>query len=73
MSNMGGGDERPPVKRAVVLADRERGRGANLLFCESEGDVRRVDEFMNQMTPPAGGGTRSSAEVYEVVIDEEPS
>jgi hypothetical protein len=69
----GGGGERPPVKRAVVLADRQGGRGANLMFCDTEEDVRRADEFMNQMSPPPGAGSRSSAEIYEVVIDEEPS
>ena len=71
----GGGDggERPPIKRAVVLADRKSGRGANLMFCDSEEDVRRADEYMNRMAPPSGAGSRSSAEIYEVVIDEELS
>ena len=73
ITGMGDGGERPPVKRALVLADRERGRGANVMFCDSEEDIRRVDEFMNRMNPPSGAGSRSSAEIYEVVIDEQPS
>jgi hypothetical protein len=71
----GGGDggERRPIKRAVVLADHKSGRGANLMFCDSEEDVRRADEYMNRMTPPTGAGSRRSAEIYEVVVDEELS
>lgn len=61
------------VKRAMMLVDRDGGRGASLIFCETEDDLRRVDEAMNQMSPPPGGGTRSSVEVYEVAVDQQPS
>lgn len=61
------------VKRAMMLVDRENGRGAGLVFCETEEDLRRVDEAMSQMSPPPGGGTRSSVEMYEVAVDAEPS
>lgn len=64
---------RRTVKRAMMLVDRENGRGAGLIFCDSEEDLRRVDEAMNQMSPPPGGGTRSSVEMYEVALDEQPS
>ena len=60
------------VKRAMMLVDRENGRGAGILFCESEDELPRLDEAMNQMSPPAGGGQRSSVEMYEVAIDVEP-
>jgi hypothetical protein len=66
-------EARGAVKRAMMLVDRENGRGAGLIFCESEEDLRRVDEAMNQMNPPSGGGTRSSVEMYEVAVDEQPS
>ena len=66
-------EARGAVKRAMMLVDRENGRGAGLIFCESEEDIRRVDEAMNQMNPPSGGGTRSSVEMYEVAVDEQPS
>ncbi len=64
---------RGAVKRAMMLVDRENGRGAGLIFVESEEDLRRVDEAMNQMSPPEGGGTRTSVEMYEVAVDEQPS
>ena len=67
-SGMSGGDS-PPVKRAIMLADRESNRGANVMFCETEDDLRKVDEFMNNMTIPGGGGTRTSVEMYEVAVD----
>jgi hypothetical protein len=73
-----GGDSGPmetardAVKRAMMLVDRDAGRGASMIFCESAEDARRVDEAMNQMTPPSGGGSRSSVEIYEVAVDEQP-
>jgi hypothetical protein len=61
------------VKRAMMLVDRENGRGASVIFCETEEDLQKVDAAMNQMTPPAsGGGHRTSVEVYEVAVDEQP-
>ena len=66
------GRARGAVKRAIMLADREHHRGAGLIFCETAEDLRRVDEAMDQMTPPRGGGRRASVEVYEVVLDHEP-
>lgn len=61
------------VKRAMMLVDRENGRGAGVIFCESEEDLRRIDEAMNAMSPPPGAGTRASVEMYEVAVDEAPS
>jgi hypothetical protein len=65
--------DRGLVKRAMMLVDRENGRGAGLLFCETEDELRRLDEAMGQMNPPPGGGKRSSVEMYEVAVDVEPS
>jgi hypothetical protein len=64
---------RGSVKRAMMLVDRQGGRGAGLIFCETEDDLRRVDEAMNAMQIPGGGGTRTSVEMYEVALDEQPS
>jgi hypothetical protein len=58
-----------PVQRGLMLVDRAKGRGASLMFCETEEDLRRVDEYMNAMTPVPGAGTRTSVEMYEVVLD----
>jgi hypothetical protein len=62
--------ERQPLKRAMLLADRQSGRGVGLQFADSEEDIRRVDQFLDRMTPPPGAGTRSSVEIYEVLLDE---
>ncbi len=59
----------PPVKRQLMLVDRENGRGAAVSFCETEEDLRKVDEFMNNVTAPSGTGTRTSVELYEIAID----
>jgi len=58
-----------PVKRSLMLVDRESGRGANVMFCASADDLRKVDEYMNSMNPPSGTGSRSSVEMYEVAVD----
>ena len=60
------------VKRAMMLVDRANGRGAGVLFCETEDELRQIDEAMNQMNPPQGGGSRSSVEMYEIAIDAQP-
>ena len=58
------------IKRTLVLADVEKGSSAMLVSCESEDDVRRVDEMFNQMSPSdEGGGRRLSVDIYEVAID----
>jgi len=64
---------RGAVKRAMMLVDRENGRGASVIFCDSQEDLRRVDEAMNQMSVPRGGGSRLAVEMYEVAVDEQPS
>lgn len=61
------------VNRAMMLVDRENGRGAGVIFCETEEDLRRIDKAMNEMSPPPGAGTRASVEIYEVALDESPS
>jgi len=62
---------RNEIVRAMMLVDREKNCGASVLFCNSEEGLRKVDEAMNRMSPPAGGGARSSVEMYEVAVDEE--
>jgi hypothetical protein len=60
------------AKRVMLLVDREGNRGANLILCETEADLRRVDAAMNAITPAAGRGARTSVEMYQVLLDEEP-
>ncbi len=57
--------------RTMLLVDRENNRGANLFLCETEEDLRRVDAALNEVTPAAGRGARTSVEMYEVLLDEE--
>lgn len=63
---------RDAVKRSMMLVDRDNNRGASVIFCETEEDLRRVDQAMREMSPPPGAGTRASAETYEVAVDEQP-
>jgi predicted DNA-binding protein (UPF0278 family) len=58
-----------PVKRGMMLVDRENGRGASLMFCETEDDRRKVDEYMNAMAPHSRAGTRVGVEMYEIAVD----
>ena len=60
------------VARMMLLVDREGNRGANLVLCETEDDLRRVDAALNEVTPAGGRGARTSVEMYEVVLDEKP-
>ncbi len=71
MTSAQGAADGPPIKRALMLVDRENGRGAAVAFCETEDDLRQVDEFMNNMSRPGGSGTRSSVELFEVAVDSE--
>ena len=61
------------VTRSMMLVDRENGRGAGLFFCNTEADLRKVDEILNSVTPPPGGGKRTSVQMYEVVVDTDES
>jgi hypothetical protein len=60
------------MKRVMLLVDRENDRGANLILCETEEDLRRADAALNEMTPASGRGARTSVEMYEVLVDEAP-
>lgn len=55
----------------MLFVDREGNRGANLVLCETEDDLRRIDAALNETTPAAGRGARTSVEIYEVRLDEE--
>jgi hypothetical protein len=59
------------INRVLLLVDRETNRGATVIFCETEDDLRRADAALNEMTPVSGRGARTSVERFEVVLDEE--
>jgi hypothetical protein len=54
--------------KTTVRLENEAFLGVNQSF-ETLQDLRRVDEYMNSMTPVAGAGRRTSVEMYEVVLD----
>jgi hypothetical protein len=59
------------ITRTLVLTDSQKGSSAMVVFCDTEDDVRRVDELFDAMSPGEGGGKRQSADIYEVSIDQE--
>ncbi|MGZ4276151.1 MAG: hypothetical protein ACXVFK_05570 [Solirubrobacteraceae bacterium] len=61
------------TSRVMLFVDRENNRGANLILCETEDDLRRIDAALNETTPAAGRGARTSVEMYEVLLDEDLS
>ena len=67
--------EPPPglegAKRAMMLVDRQSGRGMGLTFFDTEDDMRRGDEALNAMNPQQADVRRTSVEMYEVAIDQE--
>jgi hypothetical protein len=51
--------------------NRAEGTGLAIIFCDTEEDMRKTDEALNNMSPPAeASGRRVSAGVYEVMHDE---
>ena len=58
------------VKRVLQLGDREGGTALGIVFCATENDMRRADAALNELSPGEGGGSRTSVEIYEVMLDE---
>jgi hypothetical protein len=59
------------VKRVTIAVDRSGGRTASLTFADTEEDMRKVDAWLNTMSPGPGAGQRTSVEIYEIAIDEQ--
>ena len=54
-----------------MLYDRHNGNVAVCVYCESRDQVLEADRILESMTPTnKGWGTRVSAEIYEVALDE---
>lgn len=60
------------VRRVLVFVNRDSGKVANLVLCDTEEDLQKANEALNRMSPQ-GGGRRTSVELYEVPIDKEMS
>lgn len=58
------------IARVMVGIDRGSGELVNLIFCETEDDLRRADAFLNSVSPEPGRGHRSGVGMYEIAIDQ---
>ena len=59
------------VKRVVEGINRDEGTGISMVFCDTEEELRKVDEVLNNMSPSSdAAGRRVSAGMYEVMTDE---
>jgi hypothetical protein len=61
------------AKEVMMLVDRGSGTGLGVVFFETEDELRRGDEALNQMSPEEGSGRRSGVEMYEVAFRGTPS
>jgi hypothetical protein len=61
------------VTRVVEGINRAEGTGVALVFCETEEDLRKADQALNDMSPPEAAGRRVSAGMYEVMTDQDLS
>ena len=60
------------VTRVMEAINRPEGTGLAVIFCDTEEDMRKADEALNNMSPPAeASGRRVSAGVYEVMHDKD--
>ena len=58
------------IQRNLMLVDRTTGNALDLNFCETEEDLRAVDEALNSMSPLGdSSGRRVSVEMFEVGLD----
>ena len=62
------------TNRVEMLFDRHNGNVAVCVYCESRDQVLEADRILESMTPTnKGWGTRVSADIYEVAMDEATS
>jgi hypothetical protein len=62
---------RSSARRVLSLADRNSGVTMDLTFTDTEEDARRVHEALDSLSPPEGSGRRTSAEIFELMLDEQ--
>jgi hypothetical protein len=58
------------VTRVMMMVDRDAGKVVNLVFTETEDELRRADAALNEMSPPGDGPRRTAVGKYEVAIDQ---
>jgi hypothetical protein len=58
------------VSRFMHFVDRGSGTSVGIAFCETEEEMQRAEAALDQMSPEEGGGRRTSAENFELALDE---
>ena len=58
------------VARFMQLVDRGAGTAIAIAFCDTEAAARRAHEALDAMSPGDGEGRRTSAGIFEVVLDQ---
>ena len=59
------------VKRVVEGINRDEGTGLSMVFCDTEEELLKADEALNNMSPSSeSAGRRVSAGMYEVMTDQ---
>jgi hypothetical protein len=62
------------VKRVLEGINRTEGGGVSMVFCETEDDLHKADQALNDMSPSSeAAGRRVSAGMYEVITDHDLS
>jgi hypothetical protein len=62
------------VKRVIEAINRTEGSGVAMVFCETEEDLRKADQALNEMSPSSeAAGRRVSVGMYEVMTDHDLS
>jgi hypothetical protein len=60
------------VTRVIEAINRTEGTGVAMVFCESEDDLRKADQALNDMSPSSdAAGRRVSVGMYEVMTDQD--
>jgi hypothetical protein len=56
----------------IEAINRTEGTGVAMVFCESEDDLRKADQALNDMSPSSdAAGRRVSVGMYEVMTDQD--
>jgi hypothetical protein len=58
------------VSRFMHFVDRQSGTSVGIAFCDTEEKMQRAHAALNEMSPEEGSGRRTSAEIFELAIDE---
>jgi hypothetical protein len=59
----------PHAKWGKLLVDRDAGKTAFIVFTDTAEQMAELHAALNDMSPTGGGGTRVSADVYEVALE----